>query len=258
MKISKALVAFTLSFSFPVASSAGCGPCEYRDGLTGQCLPKGGCIVEQLNPVTQVQKVITLATAVASGDTAAIKQSLGNVLITSPNCLGCQSVVHNVLPNLSDVQINAAVGEGFLVYLATGDPVLVTIDAATNIASQQNVRNQQPQLPDPSRSSATKRATRSYSATATCLVKKKGDSYVYAAWKAPAIFTGAGGTKFQYPDIDLLAGDILTITAPICPSWNDSKQGQESITSAKFKFEAVSSLTGKPEAIKWFAYGRNQ
>ncbi len=47
----------TLILLMPSLSAFACGECEYREALTGICLPKGGCIVKAVTqPVTDVVK----------------------------------------------------------------------------------------------------------------------------------------------------------------------------------------------------------
>lgn len=248
--------ALTMFLALPRVSEA-CGPCEYEDGLTHVCLPKAGCIIEQFNPITQAQKVLTLAQAIATDNTEAVKIGIGDLLINSPSCLTCASIAHNVLPNLSDQQIYSMVGEGFLVYLATGDPALVLIDVAANLATRQNVRAPQPTLPVPvdSKPKPNKRKAKSYETEAECLIQKKGDPNIYAAWKAPATFAAADGSKHLFPEVDLKPGDTLSVKAPLCPTWVDPSNGQESLTAARFRFDGINHLTGGSDAIKWFVFG---
>lgn len=251
--IQRSFVAMVIAYSLTPLAQA-CGPCEYSDSL-GICWPYDKCVIDQVNPVTQAKKVVKLAQAIASGSSSDITQSLGDVLISSPNCLGCRSVAHTVLPAMTDAQINEAIGRGFLVYVGTGDPVLVAIDVASNLATEQKVKKKPAALPAPAADAPKERKPKTYSAKAECLIQYKDQPTIYAAWKEPASFTGEDGKDYTYPNIDLLEGDTLKISAPVCPTWHRPSLGQESITSAKFKFEAVSPLAGKPETIKWFVYG---
>lgn len=254
---------FFLCSTFATNSAFACGPCEYSDSL-GICWPYDKCVIpkvaNQLNPITSVKNAISVAVAVASGDPKQITQAVGNSLIQSPACLGCASVAHTLLPNLSDAQINEAVGTGFLTFIGTGDPVLVTLSVATNIATQQPVK--QPataQTPGPSgRNPAihASRTTQTYVAKAECLVTYK-DGTAYAVWRDPATFTDTKGESHLYPTVDLVKNDIVTLTAPICPAWNNPTTGQLSVTSVSLKFEAVNSLTGDAKTLKWFVYGKS-
>jgi hypothetical protein len=231
-----------------------CGECEYSDNL-GICWPYDKCVVKQLNPVEQGKKIVKLAVAIGSGDSNKIKESLGDVLVNSPTCLACRSAAHTVLPNLTDAQINTVVGEGFLVFVGTGDPYLVTIDVAQNIATQQKIERSADPTPAPIAPPPKSRKPKTYKVAAECLLRYSGNKKVYAAWRSPSVFTGEDAKAHQFPDIDLIAGDTIVATSPVCPTWHNPAQGQESLTSAKFKFEDVSSKAGAPEVKKWFVYG---
>lgn len=248
------LLVISSIFCLTIQTAYACGPCEYQDDI-GICWPYDKCVSDQVNPVEQGKKILTLGQAIASGKGPEIRKSLGNVLISSPNCLGCRSLAHTALPDMTDEQVNEVIGRGFLVYVGTGDPVLVAIDALTNLATEQKVKKKPATLPSPVADTPKKRKPKTYSANAECLIQYKDQPTIYAAWKEPATFMDEDGKTYTYPNIDLLEGDTLKISAPVCPTWHRPSSGQESITASTFKFEAVSPLTGKPETIKWFVYG---
>lgn len=239
-------------------SAFACGDCYYRDDL-GFCQPYDKCIVPVVIDTAkeQTQKVINLAEALSKGDTKLINQATGDLLLSSTGCLGCKQVAEKILPELTPEQINGIVGRGFFVFVATDDPVLVTLDTINNIAHEQRIRTKiPPETIISSRTSVPKiRKPKSFTAIAECIMKDSASGNIYAAWKEPATIYGTGGVKFKYPALDLLSGDSINVTAPKCADWDKPKQGQISLTSARFKFEAVSSLTGEPEVIKWFMYG---
>lgn len=253
---SAALLAIVLGFA--AQGTAACGKCEYKEKWTRVCLPKIGCSHEQLdpiNPVEQAKKLITLATAVASGDMGQIKASLGNVLMNSSNCLTCPMIAHTVLPNLTDEQINSIVGEGALVFAATQDPVLVTLDVANNVAREQKIAKARSTPPIPVNEPKSRQA-QEYFAQAKCLIFHDSDEMAYAAWTAPAIFRDNNNGEYQFPNVDLLPGDTINITAPLCPAWDNPNAGTYAITSVSLTFEAVSSLTGDEKTLKWIVAGK--
>lgn len=255
MKLFNFLAAILLSSTASLAWS--CGECEYEDDL-GICWTKGGCIIKQLNPIPQIGKAVTLAVAIVQGDGDKIKATLGDVLINSPGCIGCLALAHNVLPNLTDDQIKSVVGQGFLTFMVTGDPILVTIDVATNIATQQGIKPKKPELPLATQPIATPRNPKVYTLLGICMIQKAGDPNIYAAWRGPAAFIDPAGVSHIHPDVDLATGDTLIITAPPCPQMDDGNHGQKSIESATLTFDSVSSLAGTPETLKWWVYGPKQ
>jgi hypothetical protein len=247
-----------IGFTFNTNIAYACGQCGYSDSL-GICWPYDKCVIpkvlNQLNPVTQAQAVLGIGAAVVTGDPKKVTQAVGNALVQSPNFLGCMSVAHAILPNLTDAQINQAIGDGFLTFVATGDPVLVTVDVATNIASQQPVKaDDTPTPPAAPSAPPAHRKQKTYTATAQCLIEYK-DGTVYGAWRDPATFTDTSGHPHVFPAVDLLKDDIVTLTAPICASWSSPSTGQVSVTSATLKFVRVNPLTGDAKTIKWFIYG---
>jgi hypothetical protein len=119
-----------------------CGECEYRQDLPFNgwtCLPKGGCIIPTPPSLNPIPKILRIVDAISSGDPNRISEFVGNVLINSPNCLGCNYLATVALPGLSPAQLNQIVGEGFLVFATTGDVYLVAIDVATNSARQYKI-----------------------------------------------------------------------------------------------------------------------
>jgi hypothetical protein len=75
-----------------------------------------------------------------------------------------------MLPNISDGQVDKAVGEGFLTYVGTGDPVLVAIDVAHNLATAEPVGGGDASPPFASPTPNQSRAKQTYTAKATLLV----------------------------------------------------------------------------------------
>lgn len=229
--------------------------CTYKDDF-GITETKSGCIgntiVQQLNPVNQVPAILGIVAAVGTGDVSKIKASVGNALITSPMCLGCTVVANTIVPNMSRSDLNLAIGTGFFVFLDIFGPTLVTVDQTTNTATQQTIvaNNSLPQFP----LQGEPRKTNVLSARAECIVQY-GDGSIYAGWKNPAAFSDRTGTKV-FPNVSLVRGDIVSLTAPLCGQWNMPSKGQRSVTAATVVFDAVSSLSGDPSVVKWFIYGK--
>jgi hypothetical protein len=229
-------------------AAVACGPCEYKDSL-GLCLPKGGCLVPNLGDV--IAAPLSLAAAVASGNPENVKVALGNALVNSPGCIGCNYVATKIAPNLSDEQRKSIIGRGFLTFLATGSPVLVVIDVATNLSTQHPLSSDEspPVAPVP-----PSRGTRTYSGNASCIIQK--GTQIYGAWvDAPVLKDDASGQTATYPVVDLLAGDTLVLNAPVCSEQDDASTGQHAIASANLRYERSSTTPGGPTQLKYFLYG---
>lgn len=245
------LAALFLVLSHEHAASKKCGPCEYKDSF-GLCLPKGGCVIQQLNPVEQTKRAVKVIDAISRGNPKEVASALGAALIDSPGCLACRSVAHNILPNLTDEQINGVAGRGFLTYLATGDPVLVVIDVAANIARQSSIK---PTSPPPNLTARPQnRQQKNYAAHADCM-SVMPDGKVYAGWKESPSLTAEDKKPFRYPEVDLFPGDIIEITAPLCASWDDKTTNVRALRSARLRYEGPSTVPGSKDAIKWFLIG---
>ncbi len=248
-----ALISYSLCIFVPNLSYAkDCGPCYYKDAF-GKCLKKGGCIVKNLNPVEQGKRILSVAKAIKTGDAAAIRESLGDLLINSPNCSTCSTIARNIAPKLSEQQIKQAVGEGFLVFLATGDPVLVVVDVANNVVSQQSIKNSDT-APAPPQQPGTNREAKIYSGVAECIVEYK-NGYMYAGWKNPPQLIGSDGKRFTVPEIDLRDGDVINLTARSCDGMNNEATGQKSIPTASIKYVDQKTLNGDSNVIKWWLHG---
>ncbi|MBX4952108.1 MULTISPECIES: hypothetical protein [Rhizobium] len=242
-----AILSLTATMFFPeIKMAKACGRCEYKDSF-GICMPYDKCVIPQIIQSTPVVVGIKVAQALATGDEKKIRESIGSAVINS-GCPLCISVAHTVLPNLSDQQINSIAGEGVLVWMATGDPVVVAIDVGTNIANAQTVKGPEQ---DPGAAQAQPvpgRHPPTYTATAECLSRNDLARYV-AGWKGPPEFIDEAGNKSTFPNVDLRPGDTVVVTAPPCQKWEGS------IAKAAINFETTTYIAGKPEQIKFFIYG---
>jgi hypothetical protein len=242
-----------------------CGPCEYEDGILKICMPKGDCIIPPaLVPPNPLTVIVTVADAIKSGNVSELKRTVGEVVMSSTAVcgFGCKYVTTTILPNATPEQLHSIAGEGFLTYLASGDPILVAIDVGANVAQAQKVGAPRTAPPVAASGAAPKptpkRGTKKYTATAKCMSKWKGKNTVYAFWTDPAAFVGTDGSNHQFPTIDLLPGDILTVTSPKCPGFVDTASGGVSLETATFKYAKVDSQPGPAERLKWIIVGTMQ
>jgi hypothetical protein len=233
---------------------AGCGECRARDSF-GICEPIFGCQIGKT--ITQAE---TLAQALASGDPKKIETSIGAVLVSSNNCIGCIDVAHRVLPGLSDSQIEMAVGEGFMTYVSTGSVEFVALDTAGNVATSLALNRSAAHTPGPGQGPGPAKPPRphqTYSAQAVCIATYT-DGSVYAGFLGPAILIDTSGQSHQFPNVDFYPGDTLKVSAPSCPSWNDPTHGLTTVLSATLSYTNIESEAGDPADVKWFIIGTKE
>ena len=131
------IVALVLLAGMSASSAADCGDCaDWRCGWLGcGCVPRliDICRVRGFDPRKGVHSVLRVVDALASGNSKEISTSIGAVILSAPNCVGCEEIAHTVLPHLSTPQLQQIVGEGFLVYTTTGSPVLLVVDVGLNL-----------------------------------------------------------------------------------------------------------------------------
>jgi hypothetical protein len=254
MRILQILVAVVAAVSFVgvVHPALACGPCEYEDGLLKICMPKGGCLLPK-NPLQDIPKVID---ALKSGDPKKMSEAVGGVLTNSPGCIGCTYVAGKIAPTLGADQINYIVGEGFLTFLATDDPVLVVIDVTTNLATQLSLKHQGDAVPAPPPPPA--RGHKTYSVEVDCIVQQKGKTTYAGSKKAPVLTDKSSGKVFTFPEVDLLDGDGLAVTAVReCKELNDPAKGSVALKSSTFSFEYSKVVPGGASLLKYWLVGLN-
>lgn len=232
-----------------IASAAiSCPDGYYKEGFTGVCLPKGRTVEKELNPETHVKKVLTLAEAIATGNSDEQEKALGALLTSAPTCGGCMTYKANIAPDIPDAMFHQIVGRGAIVWAGTGSPELVVIDMISNLPKPTSLAPSD----EDSQAIPVGRVARVFSAKADCL-GRSNDGEIFAAWKdAPALVSSEG--SFVFPAVDLLPGDAINVTAPICETFIEKGKG-ESIASGTFIFQRSRTSAGAPEALKWFLIG---
>lgn len=244
------LVTFLLaSLTMAPWQAKACGDCEYREGITGVCLPKSGCIIPK--PDVIIKQTLSVIEAIASGDPKKVEQAVGDALVNSTGCLGCSYAAQKILPNVPKETINQAVGRGFFVFLGTGDPLLVFVAVADALQHPVATKRSPVPLPPP----PAERGTITFTSAVACIVQRQNE--VHAGLLAnTAMKNEKTGQTGSFPDVDLQIGDIVDLTAPYCPSWNDPSQGAESKTSARMIYTGSTTIPGEgPNRIRYVLSG---
>jgi len=170
-------------------------------------------------------------------------KALGDVVHNSPACIGCTVLTSSVLENLSKDQINKIVGEGFLTFVGTGNPVLVFIDVATNVIKESQAS---PPAKNPF-SPPSSEIKRKYSGSADCILKEKNGNRIMAGWKNAPILTGEDGVAYKYPLIALNEGDTIKLNAAICSQLNNNNQTAIGNVTITYKYSNTFPGVGADE-----------
>ena len=236
------LKCITATMLLTSSSVIACPEGYYSDDF-GICWPDSGYIerkgrqaaeeaARNMNPATQAGRIIALGQAIISGDRDRMVKALGDTVINSPGCIGCSVLTTTVINNLSKDQINKIVGEGYLTFIITGNPVLVFIDVGTNILKESQVT---PPAQNPF-SQPPSEIKRQYSGNADCILKEINSNRIMAGWKSAPVLTGKDGDAYTYPLIALNEGDTLILHAPICSQLNNNVQTSVGEIIMKYKY----------------------
>jgi hypothetical protein len=252
MRVSYFKVLLTVMISFTTTSAMACQDGYYSDSF-GICWPYDQTIGKQaeenLDVKKQIGRVIALGDAILSGDRDRMASALGDAVLNAPGCIGCSALTTTVLQKLSKDQINKIVGEGFLTFVATGNPTLVVIDVAQKIIRESQItppaENPFGKQPPP--------VSRKYTGKANCIMQEKNGDGVMAAWISNPELTGEDGAVYKYPTLEISLGDNVKLTAPLCTQYNNNNQ--TSITSVNLKYKYSNTIPGGEQQIKYIFYG---
>lgn len=220
----------------------------YKDDL-GLCLPYDKTLGENLNPAKPLRTAADIVTAIANGRTEDVFEALGEYLINSPNCVACDTVATNLLPNIPKDQLHRVVGRGFIVFSATGDPSLVVADFANNTIVSFENRSAPVLTPLPPPKDRSKKF---YTVQVDCMIRKGANVSGYSV--NPISASGPSGSG-ELPYIDIYEGDELSITSPLCSEYNDPLSETQAISSAVVSYERIDVFSGPPNSFRWAISG---
>ena len=210
-------------------------PDGYASDSFGFCEPTGGHVLNEAGDYAQ--RFLNLTDALINGNDKAISQSLGDVLINSPGCLGCPGLAHEIAPGLSKAQINEIVGDGAITFYSTGDPVLVALDVGQKLVTEKPIANMpiaQSQSPGP-------RPAVTYSVQANCIVGHQ--KLIVATLPANAVFKSTEALT-AFPWVDVRADDTIFLTARSdCPFISDQETRTFSYTGVSVKLLNIRSAS---------------
>jgi hypothetical protein len=222
--IKAALLAVGFTFCFYACPAmAGCGPIG---GTVGEVCGRAVHGVQQ-----GFNGVASLAHGMATGNAKEIAAATGQILRNSgTGCLVCEQVATQFFPHMSEEEKNRIVGEGFLVYAATGSVVWVTINVVGNVANQNEIRDTQynPFLDGLEQGPLIQ----SFSGSPECIVEAPNGK-IYASWKAPIVLSDAKGPHTE-GTFHISRNDIVFLTAKrICSEWTKGQPGVRPLQNAR-------------------------
>jgi hypothetical protein len=94
------------------------------------------------------------------------------------------------------------------------------------------------------------RSSQIYFGQPACILKVKG--IVWTGWKENAVLHNTTGQPFTFPDIDLVSGDTLKLTARECTEWNNQATGSKAVASANVIFDNQTSVAHTGDGMIWF------
>jgi len=220
-------------------SANACAEDEYQ-GAFGWCYRKIGGVVGQT------------AEGAKHGDWDTFSKGIGDIAITT-TCPACAVLGQAVLSRQDRAAVSTIAGRGLILYSIGLPPSLVFVDAGVKAipltAPQQPVSTPAPEA-------APSRAKKTYKvATQAACVVVAGDGRLSAGWlSAPALIDASTGTASTFPAVDLMDGDIISVTAEPCAE-ADIK-GNKALTFGTFSYEYSNMLPSQGPRMKYFLSGK--
>lgn len=216
----------------------------YRDDF-GFCLPGGSTIVHTLDPTPDLLRI---GDALVKGNVQALTDAIGSAVVKG-SCPACAVM----LSGKDKAFVERVVGRGWLIYMTTGDPVLVLADAATSIAKGIELGKEEPEVFS---APPTKiRDPIAYSSSeATCIVRHIETGKITVGWVDAPVLRAANGIEKVYPNVGILPVDTLKVTSNNdCPN---VPEGQEKLTEIVITMNRTQAVPGEGGVMKYFFMGK--
>lgn len=252
-KVLAVLVGFSAALLVPLSRAVACPDGQYEACVFGGCicLPNGGIVTKGLNPLPDTLNTVA---GVLKGDVNAISTGIGGLVIKA-SCPGCAVAAQTLLSSPDKQFVEAVVGRGWLIFVATGAPVLVLVDAARSMPRQYALTRPPVnplQAPPPS-----SREQKLYRVEAALCAVGDGAGNLVAGWVDPPSFVETA-TKVvsEYPIIDVFENDVVEFAVENtgCPL---PPPGQAQLTSVRMKYGHSNAVpAASPTAMKYFVTGK--
>jgi hypothetical protein len=232
-------------FAFICNSTFACQRGYYSDDL-GICWPGGSTVVEAVNPLPDI--LIVLGSAV-KGDVNGLTRAIGGLVIKS-SCPGCEVL----LSGNDKALVETIVGRGWLIFLETGNPYLVIVDAANTAANGVDLGEEE--IPQTFSAPPTQvRQPVSYEVDgANCMVENIADEKVVVGFVDAPTFKSAGNENKVFPNVTVLPVDTVKVK-----SKNDCAQvpqGQRLVFEATINVSSTRSSMIEGPVMKYFLVGK--
>lgn len=217
----------------------------------GVCLPNSGTVAKAVPPaMNPLPDTLNVLGAAVKGDIKGLEKAIGGVILKG-TCPGCDVLLTLSSDAEGKAFIQSAVGRGWLLFMATGDPVLVVVDAAATTANRVELK----QTPAAGAPVVKPRGNKVFQAGPAQCIVKHSDGSVVVGWAKPPVFKDAeSGEVYVYPEVDLLEADKVAVASTDdCPN---VPPGQEKlkIVTVRYKYSTVSPGTGT--VMKFFVVGK--
>jgi hypothetical protein len=224
----------------PANVAVACPPHQSR-GALGWCYPEIGGVVGQTTE------------ALKHGDINTFAKGIGDIALTF-GCPPCAIVGQVALSKQDRALISTVAGRGLILYSVGVPPVFIVADAANTVSAARLAPPPQPVIAP--QSPAPQRGHKTYKVItqAACLVAGD-DGRISAGWvSAPTLVDVSNGIPSTFPDVDLVEGDIISVTAEPCTE-SDVK-GNAAATSGTFTYSYANTIPGPATRMKFFLSGK--
>lgn len=173
--------------------------------------------------VQRAQQTSVLAlTALNSGNLEDYKRLVGNlVLDNNLATVGAKKAAQEIFPNIPAAKLEQVVGAGVITLFGTQDLTLTVLSVAQEyFAIYPSLDAEEHAPPIATTIGVPTRPQKKYSATCLKLWKfshPDGHADVWAGFNKTPVLTDSNGNKMVWPAVDLLAGDIVEMTAELDP-----------------------------------------
>jgi hypothetical protein len=165
-------------------------------------------------------------------------------------------VANRIFPQLTEEQISLIAGEGIITLGATGDPVIVALDGAANVAREVSIAKNPQGEP-----AVTPSGSGQYfdgDADYIVLDIRGGNNTIYAAWKDVPEFIEVGVSDEKKIPFNLRKGDLIRLKAKRqCSEMTDGNAGLFWIDSIVMYYSGVKIVSGlSQDYLQFFLIGQ--
>jgi len=238
--LKRVIAVAALGAIFPAAAWS-CQAGYYKAGFV--CLPNSGTVTKvATTPLQVLPDVLNVGGAVVHGDLKGLYEAVGKILIAT-ECQACDELTKDLISKNDKAIIEEMVGEGWLLYVSGGDPILIVADLADTSVTEYVLKPPSAGTPPPALPAARGHKHFVFS-NAVCILKS-ATGVITAEWSAsPTTVDPADHKPYIWPSVDVLPDDTITVQAKTCSSDAVQDVQQVSLTQATFTFAWSNEVPG--------------